>query len=305
VCRQGRLGHALLVVAPLVSALSSCQLVLDFTGDVTDGGPRPDSIERPSDGDGGGDGACATTTWYADTDADTFGNPAAAMQGCIAPVGYVADGTDCDDAVATAHPGGVDVCNGADDDCNLVTDDGPCAIGCADGARDGFTDAAIHPRIAGCSGGWSVAGVQLDTAPACDRAGGDDGNNPNGAGCRAVDLCTQGWHVCATPADVAASSGTGTCAGAIPAGAPGLFFVTRQSGPGGAECGAGANDLFGCGNVGLTPAASCAPLDRFSNDLCASLGAPWSCGADGVQEAGNVTKSDATVGGVLCCRDAS
>jgi hypothetical protein len=117
-----------------------------------------------------------------------------------------------------------------------------------------------------------------------------------------ADLCQAGWHVCATPAEVAAKAGAGGCTGAAPAG---TFFVTRQSGNGLAQCAAtGANDLFGCGGTGAAPdAPTCAPLDRFSNDLCAALPAGWACGADGLNEANNVTKPTSDGGGVLCCRD--
>ncbi len=195
----------------------------------------------------------------------------------------------------------------------------PCAIGCSDGAREAFTDAGRYPTIAGCSGGWDQPGVYAAAAPSCGRGGGDDGGNPSGAGCNVEDLCAIGFHVCATAGEVAARSVDG-CAGA--ADAVDAFFVTRVSGPGCAECATGAlagctgiscqsdcapngettNDLFGCGTRGVAPAASCTPLDHFSGDQCANLGAPWSCPGD-VFEATSVVKSDATGGGALCCRD--
>lgn len=253
-----------------------------------------------SDPDAGG-GCSTPVTYYPDRDGDQFGDPAETRAACARPTGYVSDAGDCDDGDELIHPGAEDTCNGADDDCNGTPDDGLCLIGCADGEREGFVDAAAEPNIAGCSGGFAVAGLLADAAPACGRIAGDDGEVPDGAGCNATDLCGPGWHVCLTPGQVA--SAAGDCAGSTPQGAPPLFFATRQSGPGSAGCGAGANDLFGCGSLGLAPLASCAPLDRFSNDLCAALGAPWSCGADGINEANNVTKSGPDGGGVLCCRD--
>ncbi|HNH45971.1 MAG TPA: putative metal-binding motif-containing protein, partial [Myxococcota bacterium] len=42
--------------------------------------------------------------FYADTDADGFGNPSATGLGCTAPTGFVEDRTDCDDARADIHP---------------------------------------------------------------------------------------------------------------------------------------------------------------------------------------------------------
>jgi hypothetical protein len=139
--------------------------------------------------------------------------------------------------------------------------------------------------------------------PACNLGAGDDGNNASGNGCNVADLCAVGWHVCDSAMDVM-DSHQGGCTGVTVNNDPNLFFATRQSGPGFGDCGNGANDLFGCGNWGAGIFGNgCAPLDLFSNDLCVDLGGPWQCGNDGEQEANNVTKTDATVGGVLCCRD--
>ena len=172
--------------------------------------------------------------------------------------------------------------------------------GCADGQREGFVSPVDHPRIAGCSGGWSIPGVLVETAPSCGRSAGDDGGNPSGEGCNVADVCSEGWHVCRSAAEVAANGG---CDGADAGDGVARFFSSRQSGPGNGECGDGANDIFGCGNLGVAPAASCAPLSFFSHDLCHTLGAPWSCGSDGYHEAENVVKASSDAGGVMCCED--
>jgi len=62
-------------------------------------------------------------TLFADNDADGFGNAADSIESCMSPSGYVTDDTDCDDTNADAYPGGVEVCDGADNDCNSLTDD--------------------------------------------------------------------------------------------------------------------------------------------------------------------------------------
>lgn len=51
--------------------------------------------------------ALATQTYYADTDGDSFGDPAAAITACSAPVDYVLDNTDCNDTNAEEFPGAV------------------------------------------------------------------------------------------------------------------------------------------------------------------------------------------------------
>jgi len=215
-------------------------------------------------------------------------------------------------------------CNGTDDDCDGAVDEGVCAmagLGCADGTREGFVDVDQYPAIAACSGGFAVPGLLSELVLQCNRQGGDDGPLPNGDGCSAEDLCALGFHVCASEQDVADHSPTG-CNGSAPT--PGLFFVTRQSGPGCGICALGAdtqpgcsacqciagclqtdataNDLFGCGSIG-DATNECGVLDRFSNDLCSQLPAPWSCGGDGCNEAHALVKLGPGAGGVLCCLD--
>jgi len=65
-----------------------------------------------------------TIRYYRDADVDTFGNIAVFQDVCSAPAGYILDNTDCDDTRATVHPGGVEVCNGLDDDCDGTVDEG-------------------------------------------------------------------------------------------------------------------------------------------------------------------------------------
>jgi hypothetical protein len=208
------------------------------------------------------------------------------------------DDTDCAPLDSAVFNGAIELCDGVDQNCNGLLDEyGQCS-GCSDGSREGFTDIATHPEVAACSGGWSVPGILSTTTPVCDHNSGDDSNNTSGAGCSVADLCAPGWHVCASSSDFTLHSPAG-CSGL--AAASGLFFASRQSGPGSKNCGAGANDLFGCGTIGPAPSGNCSPFSQFSNDLCSSLGTPWSCGSDGFQEANNVTKASSAKGGVLCC----
>ena len=116
---------------------------------------KPGAIEAcngyDDDCDGAVDetGSTGTSTYYLDADADTFGTSKISVVACAAPVGYVANSTDCNDLSAIAHLGATETCNGADDDCiNGV----PAAE--ADGDADGFrgcagdcndASATIHP----------------------------------------------------------------------------------------------------------------------------------------------------------------
>jgi hypothetical protein len=67
---------------------------------------------------------CTPSTWYADADSDGYGNVSATLSYCTQPYGYVANSTDCNDAVATTNSGATEVCNNVDDDCDTQIDEG-------------------------------------------------------------------------------------------------------------------------------------------------------------------------------------
>ncbi|HJN76663.1 MAG TPA: MopE-related protein [Myxococcota bacterium] len=62
-------------------------------------------------------------TFFADSDADGFGDSATEVEACEAPSGFVEDSTDCDDSLAAANPGAQETCSGIDDDCDGLIDD--------------------------------------------------------------------------------------------------------------------------------------------------------------------------------------
>jgi N-acetylneuraminic acid mutarotase len=81
----------------------------------------------PRSSSGGRYCACASpATHYRDLDGDGYGDAATTTTACTgsAPAGWVATGTDCDDANAQISPGAPEVCNDLDDDCDDVVDDG-------------------------------------------------------------------------------------------------------------------------------------------------------------------------------------
>ncbi len=64
------------------------------------------------------------SVWYADSDGDRYGDPSAVLNECDPPEGYVDDNTDCDDADASANPGGTEVCDLIDNNCDGSIDEG-------------------------------------------------------------------------------------------------------------------------------------------------------------------------------------
>jgi hypothetical protein len=67
-------------------------------------------------------------TYYRDLDGDGFGNPLVTQVACAQPTGFVLNNTDCNDNNANVFPGRTEVCNGIDDDCDTVIDEGCGAI---------------------------------------------------------------------------------------------------------------------------------------------------------------------------------
>jgi subtilisin-like proprotein convertase family protein len=57
-------------------------------------------------------------TFYADADADSYGNPLQTALACTVPPGYVSDNMDCDDGNNQINPAATELCNLLDDDCS-------------------------------------------------------------------------------------------------------------------------------------------------------------------------------------------
>jgi hypothetical protein len=80
-------------------------------------------------------------TYYADADGDGFGDNAVTKDTCDVPVGYVLDNTDCNDADSGVFPGAAEICDGIDQNCDGVADDGLATqTYYADVDADGFGD---------------------------------------------------------------------------------------------------------------------------------------------------------------------
>jgi hypothetical protein len=82
--------------------------------------------------------------WHADADGDAHGDIAVFSDATSQPAGYVLDSTDCNDNDATVHPGALEVCDGVDNDCDGVVDNG-CTVFYhdVDGDSFGSSDTAI------------------------------------------------------------------------------------------------------------------------------------------------------------------
>ena len=84
-----------------------------------------DGADNDCDGQVDEAGAGGEQTYYADADGDGYGNAAVAVVACTEPAGYIADGTDCDDAQAAVNPGTEEICDGLDNNCDGTADNLP------------------------------------------------------------------------------------------------------------------------------------------------------------------------------------
>ena len=99
---------------------------------------NPDAEETCNEVDDNCDGVIdedVSTTYYLDADGDGYGDLEGATEACALPSGYVTNFSDCDDFDDAISPDGVEVCDGADNDCDAETDE-PDAVDASPGFRD-------------------------------------------------------------------------------------------------------------------------------------------------------------------------
>jgi len=134
-----------------------------------------DGADNDCDGVADGPDAADVVPFYADTDADRYGDAASSTLACSAPTGFVTDATDCDDAAKLVHPGATELCDAVDNDCNgLVDDDALPVTWYADVDLDGYGDPGS--TVASCAdpGGHVLGGTDCDDADAAVFPGADE-----------------------------------------------------------------------------------------------------------------------------------
>lgn len=128
------------------------------------------------------DDAADAPTWYFDDDRDAYGDPTLTTRACSLPAGYVSNPDDCDDTRNERYPGNPEVCDGIDNDCNLVADDGVGSLWFRDRDGDGFGDLADSTRACSQPTGYLSNNTDCndgrdDTYPGapeiCDRINND------------------------------------------------------------------------------------------------------------------------------------
>ncbi len=103
-----------------VSDATDCD---DGLSSVYPGAPETcNAVDDDCDGTVDESSAVDARTWYADADGDSYGDPSNTQRACNRPSGTVSNAQDCDDSDSAINPAGVEVCDGADNDCDGVTD---------------------------------------------------------------------------------------------------------------------------------------------------------------------------------------
>ena len=227
------------------TAVNSCSPVMGSVTNNTDCNDSDAAIKPGAteicnaiddDCDGTADDGFTFITYFADADADTYGDPDVFSITCDgAPAGYVTDDTDCNDGDDAINPGATEICNAIDDDCDGTADDGLTFIYYADADGDTYGDPLVFTTS--CDG--PPAGYLTDNSD-CNDA--DDAINPDATEiCNAIDDNCDG-----TPDD-------------------GLTFLNYYT----------DEDGDGFGSSAATAVSSCSPIagSVTNNDDCNDLNA--------------------------------
>jgi hypothetical protein len=110
--------------------------------------------------------ALDATAWYADADGDGFGDPGAVHMACVGIPAYVAHDEDCDDGRMDVHPGGIEACDGLDDDCDGEIDEDPADGNVYYADADGDFEGDPNAPVSACERPDGVSTVPFD----CDDA---------------------------------------------------------------------------------------------------------------------------------------
>ena len=164
-------------------------------------------------------GAASCTTFFADSDGDGFGSGSGKCL-CAATSLYAAvSGTDCNDSAKTLHPGAMESCDGIDNDCDGVTDNG------CDSDGDGWCAGEVIGLPTACTKGGgdcvdSDSGIHPGAAESCNGIDDNcDGSTDEGnaSGCTTFftdsdgDGFGSGSGVCACSASGDVTSASGDC----------------------------------------------------------------------------------------------
>ena len=103
------------------------------------------------------------SVWFGDADGDFYGTIVNSVMGCIQPVGYVSNGTDCNDNDAIQNPIATETCNNLDDNCNNQIDEGLSFFNYySDSDGDGFGTGVATSSCIDLGAGYTLNNTDCD-----------------------------------------------------------------------------------------------------------------------------------------------
>jgi len=144
--------------------------------EVCDPEARDEDCDGIMDDDDDSVDAASLIEFFADADADGFGDAFNPAFSCSAPDGFVSDPTDCDDLRADIHPAATELCDAldTDEDCDGLADD-------ADDTVDSTTASTWYADLDGDGFGDPAAPLLACDLPAAAAAGASDCDDSDGA----------------------------------------------------------------------------------------------------------------------------
>ncbi len=129
-------------------------------------------VDDDCDGTVDGPASSGAVLWYADTDDDHYGEASDSVPACTQPTGRVLDDTDCDDGNAFTYPTAPELCDGEDNDCDTVVDNGVVSIDWfADTDTDGFGDPTVLDNDCSQPAGYVLDNTDCDDSEAAVNPG--------------------------------------------------------------------------------------------------------------------------------------
>ena len=273
----------------------------DLSADVYPGADeRCDGVDNNCDGDIDGSDAVDMPTWYLDADGDGYGVSEVSTASCMPVGGYSATGGDCDDDASDISPGTPEVCDGIDNDCNDLIDDGDAggmSTWYMDADGDGHGDAAMPMESCDAVEGYVDSWDDCDDAQPtsfpgadelCDAVDNDcDGDIDDGLSLAThyLDLDGDGYGTedetftaCASPEGFADMSGDCHDGSALsyPGAEENCFDTLDNDCDGDVDCDdmdsckAVEPDCWVCGDGVLDPSEGCDDGNTMSGDGCSA-----------------------------------
>ena len=111
------------------------------------------------------------TAWYLDADSDGYGGTSSTTQCAQPSSAYTRTDGDCDDSDATSFPGGTEVCDGADNNCDGSTDEGVTTTYFLDADADGYGIAGSTTEDCAVPTGYAATDDDCDDTSAAVNPG--------------------------------------------------------------------------------------------------------------------------------------